>query len=544
MVKGLPTEWGECLCTVVLNVTPWTVACWKGIIAVGYSSGTIVLDAITGSQEAVLPLYTSYVKSITFSSDGTSLVSGGEDMAIRLWDVQTGGVIKTFYGHTKDVLSVSISADCTMIASGSEDRTIRLWNIQMEECLYVMEQQERVYFVGFSPMNSQCLLSASGGKVLQWDVISYKIIPVYDGSHVTFSLDQVQLVLCQGVVVIVQHFDKRQLSDCCCLIPGGRLIAVATGSTINVWDITSSDPCLIKTYVGHDNVISSLIFYSPSSLISSSYDQSVKFWQIGDLLADQVVTNQKSTPGASASIMSITLQTTDGITISSDSKGVVRVWEISTGYCKESFQTLAKDPKCSDLQLINNRLIFVWYLRKKIYLQDMESGELHVVDIAEGGIKGIGDYEDDEDEDYHVKISGDGSRVFHLQWKHIQAWDMLTGEVVGKVEDGYYGWTKFLNVDGSRVWAHSQIMGTQGWDFGISGSPPVQISKVPPPSLNSTKQWDIGRFMITDIVTGKVVFQLAGRFGNPVHSQWDGQYLVAGYKSGEVLILDFNHVIF
>ena len=47
---------------------------------------------------------------------------------------------------------------------------------------------------------------------------------------------------------------------------------------------------------------------------------------------------------------------------------------------------------------------------------------------------------------------------------------------------------------------------------------------------------------IKDTVTGRVVFQLVGRYASPkggVH--WDGQYLVAGYESGEVLILDFNH---
>jgi len=47
-----------------------------------------------------------------------------------------------------------------------------------------------------------------------------------------------------------------------------------------------------------------------------------------------------------------------------------------------------------------------------------------------------------------------------------------------------------------------------------------------------------------DIVTGEVGFQLAGRYANPVDSWWDGQYLVAGYESGEVLILDFHHQLF
>jgi len=266
-----------------------------------------------------------------------------------------------------------------------------------------------------------------------------------------------------------------------------------------------------------------------------------------------------STPGASASIMSITLQATDGITISNDSNGVVRIWDISTGQCNGSFQTPAKDPEHSDVRLINNRLIYVWYLRKKIYIEDVESGELQIVDTTEGNIKCIKvqdgkgdnhvypDIQDDKDDNrvfsgvYDVKISGDGCRVFCLQWGFIQAWSTLTGEDVGQADLMCDGKPGLLTVDGSRVWAHSGTMEPQpeGWNFGTMGSP-VQLSNVPPP--NGTKQWDIWRYRITDTATGKVVFYLTGRFGNPCCSQWDGQYLVAGYKPGEVLILDFNHI--
>ena len=245
------------------------------------------------------------------------------------------------------------------------------------------------------------------------------------------------------------------------------------------------------------------------------------------------MTGPKTTPGASASILSITLQATDGIIISSDSKGVVGVWDISTGHCKESFQTQAKDPNYSDAQLINNRLIYIWYLWNKIYLQD--------VDIT-SGTRGPGDIKGYEGRFVlvqDVKISGDGSRIFCLQWTSIQAWSVVTGEVVGKVEFGHHIFAVLLTVDGSRAWAHSQGMRSQGWDFGTMGSPPVQLPNVPLLPPNSAKQWDVLRFRITDTVTGNVVFHLTGRFGNPVHSQWDGRYLVAGYESGEVLILDF-----
>lgn len=94
--------------------------------------------------------------------------------------------------------------------------------------------------------------------------------------------------------------------------------------------------------------------YLQCSLISSD-DNSVKFWEIGSLQANQAVTDPDS-----AQIVSITLQAEDGIVISSDLDGVVRAWDISAGFCKASFRTLAKDPRCSDAQLINNMLIFVW----------------------------------------------------------------------------------------------------------------------------------------------------------------------------------------
>ena len=297
-------------------------------------------------------------------------------MTVKLWDIQTGGVVKTFFGHIGPVNSTSISEDHTRIASGSSDNTIHLWDIQTGECYHVIKQQDVVQHVCFSPADPQCLLSKSSRKIWQWDINGHQTLPAYDGLQVSFSLDGTQFVLCDGAVVTVQNSDSRAIvaefciaSDSvqhCCFSPDGRHVAVAADSTVYIWDITSSDPHLVGTFIGHTGGITSLVFSSPFSLISVSFDQSIKFWQIGVLLTDSVKTDPKSTPLVSVPIKSITLLAKDGIAISSNSDGVMRIWNISTGICKASFQTPAEDSCCRDIQLIDGRLIIVWCADKKI----------------------------------------------------------------------------------------------------------------------------------------------------------------------------------
>jgi len=542
VVKGLSAGWGTCFRTVQLHQQILTLTCWKDAIAVGLESGGIVtLDRITGIQVAILSGHTDYVRSVAFSPDGTSLVSGSDDKTIKLWDVQTGGVVKTFHGHTDWVHSVSISANCTTIASGSKDNTICLWDIQTEECHHVIVQQNQVYHVRFSPTDPQYLVSVSGDKVWHWNINAQRINPAHTGFCIAFSLDGTQFVSCHEGDIVVQNSSsggivaKFHVADCtidhCCFSPDGKLIATAAGQTAHLWDTTSSHPCPIKTFAGHIHNISSLAFSSPSSLISSSEDNSIKFWEIGTIQADPLVADPESTSLASAQIKSITLQAEDGIAISVDSDWVVKTWDISTGLCKASFQTTAKHSQWSDVRLVNGRLIFVWHMYKKVYVWDMEKGELlHTVDVTL----------DDDVEDF--RISGDGSNFFCLHWESIQGWSIWTGGFVGKVELELCVTERSLTVDGSRVWVHSPESGPLGWDFGAPGSHPVQLSNSPLTLPSNAKLWNIEKSRVEDAVTKRVVFQLAGRFAMPIKSQWDGCYLVASYKSGEVLILDFNHV--
>jgi len=546
VVRGLPTEWGGCSRTVLLNSHSWTLSYWNNTIAVGSEDRDIlILDAITGSQIAVLPGHTDAVGTLTFSSNGMSLVSGSNDKTVKLWDVQTGGVVKTFHGHTGRVRSVSISADNTIIASGSEDKTLCLWDIEMGECHHIIRQQVTVFHTRFSPTDPQLLISIAGTAAQCWNIDGHKVGSTFTAYRIDFSPDGTQFIVYAGDGITVQNINSgvtvakfnaagRYFSPC--FSPDGRLVAVETNHNICIWGITGSDPHLVETFVGHTKDITSLAFSSPSTLISASEDKSVKFWQIGALLPDPAIANPKSTPLTSVPTKSIAPEVKNSILIPGGLDGMITAWGISTDPSKGPPQIPADDSHQSIIQPIETKLIFAWYADQKINIWDAEKGELlQTIHIPEGRVMDL-------------RVSGDGSKVFCTDGGFIQAWDIWTGKGVGMVEH-FWNQAKILTTDGSKVWteiSRPYSVSIQGWDFGIPGKPPVYPPNTGLPDrlhLNDTMVWEINMSRMKDMATGKVVFWLPERFGKVVHVQLGGQYLVVSLKSRGVLILDVSHMI-
>ena len=483
-------------------------------------------------------------------------MSGGDDKTIKLWDVEAGKVIDTFLGHTSSITSVSISPDCTTIVSGSWDGTIYLWNISEEQSNPITWlHHQKVNVVSFSPKNSQYIVSASeDGIVGYWSVNDSKNGHTYNGYYAAFSTDGTHFVSCGGSIVTIHKSDSGETVttfltpannlDHCCFSPDDKFVVGAASERIYIWDIANPTPCLIKTFIGHTSFITSLTF--SSSLISASDDKTVKFWDIGTLLAGQVATDLISMPIASVSIKSVRVQVDDGIAISSDSAGMIRIWDISTGLCKSSFKTSAKGKR--DVQLVDNKLILVWYDWKI-----GAPGEVHVQDVKKG--EGIQKFGQSWSRVLDLKISGDGSMVFLLDHQFIQAWIILTGQLMEKVSHQCQQ-PSGLIVNGSRVWVSCSVSmaydfsssNPRGWDFGIPGSSSILLSNRLPDKpffnlVNETIQDHSVSTWVEDRVTQERLFCLPKRFSvltTVLH--WDKQYLVIGYQSGEVLVLNFSHV--
>jgi len=77
----------------------------------------------------------------------------------------------------------------------------------------------------------------------------------------------------------------------------------------------------------------------------------------------------------------------------------VRTWDISTGLCKASFQTPANNPHQCDVRLINNQLIFIWQVDRRVHIWDVGRGEI---------LQTVNATQDDVDD---IRISGDKYRL-------------------------------------------------------------------------------------------------------------------------------------
>ena len=76
----------------------------------------------------VLAGHNDLVYCCAFSPDGARVVTASEDGKARIWDAETGAVLRTLEGHTNYVLSCAFLHDGLRVVTASLDKTARIWD--------------------------------------------------------------------------------------------------------------------------------------------------------------------------------------------------------------------------------------------------------------------------------------------------------------------------------------------------------------------------------------------------------------------------------
>ena len=178
------------------------------------------------------------VNSMAFSPDGQLLACGGGELTksgeVKLWNTQTGTLLRTLAGHSDSVNSVAFSGDGKLVASGSGINVI-------------------------SSSDSVVTLSGTVSELKLWDAANGQLLHNLNPQG--------------GVSAVALSVDGKALAS------GGG------DKSVSLWDIQSGQ--LKQKLIGHEGVITAIVF-SPDgmTLASGSTDLTVKLWnsQTGELL--------------------------------------------------------------------------------------------------------------------------------------------------------------------------------------------------------------------------------------------------------------------
>ena len=110
---------------------------WVGAITFSQDGSQV----ITGGRDATIKYFDmpdmkesrtlkghkEWIRCLILSPDGKMVVSASDDHTIKMWDVATGRQVQTLKGHAGPVRGISFSPDGRYLASASFDRTVRLW---------------------------------------------------------------------------------------------------------------------------------------------------------------------------------------------------------------------------------------------------------------------------------------------------------------------------------------------------------------------------------------------------------------------------------
>jgi WD40 repeat protein len=120
-----------------------------------------VWDVATGAVRLAITDDEGVLAAVAITPDGKTLISASGKVKksgkVKLWDAATGKLRVSLEGHTAFVNCLAVSPDGQTLASGGNDATIRLWDP-------VAGQERGVLRVGDGPVRA--LAFAADGKVL------------------------------------------------------------------------------------------------------------------------------------------------------------------------------------------------------------------------------------------------------------------------------------------------------------------------------------------------------------------------------------------
>lgn len=101
--------------------------------------------------------------------------SDGADFKLRMWDVETGKVVKTFEGHTAKVYGLGLSENGKTLVSAGNDKVVRVWDVDQGKEVHAFKGHKTgLWSLAISKNGRRILSGDDDGEVRVWDLLDRK----------------------------------------------------------------------------------------------------------------------------------------------------------------------------------------------------------------------------------------------------------------------------------------------------------------------------------------------------------------------------------
>ncbi len=309
-----------------------------GILASGTWVGALKLWDVATRQEREALSVRGAVRSLAFSPDGTTLVSGGNE-GVEMRHVATGSTSRLPGFGNFGSMAISPVGSILAVSSGGE---IMLWDLSSRSGVIPLEGLAGGSGALAFSVDGTTLASVQHDRITRitlWDVARRKQVAALDGYSgrvvaLALSPDVSTLVSAEdNATVRVWDFGQRHVVatmttgqervQSAAFTPGGGILASGSrDGTIVLWDVPVRTGTAV--FQGHIGGVDALAFSSDASLLASSGgDRRIRLWdvaarsEVATLARPRIHTSSLAfSPGGAA-------------LTSGDWSGAIRLWDVS-----------------------------------------------------------------------------------------------------------------------------------------------------------------------------------------------------------------------
>ena len=144
-------------------------------------SNVKIWDIRASTSQAVYTFqqHTDIVRDIAISPDGRWIASGGVGGSLKIWEMDTGKIVKELPQHpagsNHQVTCVEYNPQTLTLACGSTDKRVKYWDLENFQNISVTSvDTSEIQHLDFYEDNPDLLFAASNDNVRLWNVETNK----------------------------------------------------------------------------------------------------------------------------------------------------------------------------------------------------------------------------------------------------------------------------------------------------------------------------------------------------------------------------------